>query len=537
MPRKKTAADGHGLSAEDASRLDSWAIEIASKHLGAVNREAKGEWRAGDNRRLVIHRNGYWHDYLAEKTGHGALSLLTHLHHNDAEAGLDAAKVWLAQHEGNGQLNRASDDDDYEEDGEAVSADDAWRTAYVETLLQRAQVIGGTPAEAYLKSRRLWPLPAGVEKQLRWAPDFRGDEGALIAAVTDDIGKVVAVQLTYITPDGEKSEAQPVRRTLRGPHDWRGRGAFRIGAPGAPDLVLTEGVEDAIAALMAGAARAHACLGAAALGRAQLPATVENVIVARDDDPPGSPACVALGRGVARLLGQGRKVSVTPRAGRFAPSAKDLNDLLRIDFALARRQLNEAGGIGPFDKVEHEAMLDEISRLPQDVYENIRKSVARMLNWRARALDGDWGKRRGRRAQSGEDDPVTKAGRLEPWHEPVTDLASVLDAAVAQLERFLIVPSSTYLDTVACGSRTPISCAMKLSASASLRCWPFSLRSSVAGKAPPSSACTSCPTPRIWFPRSRRRHCLGSSTSTGPRSRSMRRTTLLETKNPTCSGS
>jgi putative DNA primase/helicase len=81
------------------------------------------------------------------------------------------------------------------------------------------------------------------------------------------------------------------------------------------------------------------------------------------------------------------------------------------------------------------------------VYENIRKSVARMLNWRAKTLDGDWGKRRGRRAQSGEDDPVTK--RIEPWHEPVTDLAGVLDAAVAQLERFLIVPSSTYLDTIA----------------------------------------------------------------------------------------
>jgi putative DNA primase/helicase len=190
-------------------------------------------------------------------------------------------------------------------------------------------------------------------------------------------------------------------------------------------------------------------MGAGMTSLPRRPATVENVIVARDDDPPGSPACVALGRGVARLLGQVRKVSVTPRAGRFAHGAKDLNDLLRIDVALARRQLDEAGGIGPFDKVEREAMLEEISRLPQDVYENIRKSVARMLNWRAKALDGDWGKRRGRRAQSGENDPVTKAGRIEPWHEPVTDLAGVLDAAVAQLERFLIVPSSTYLDTIA----------------------------------------------------------------------------------------
>ena len=117
------------------------------------------------------------------------------------------------------------------EDAEAIAADDAWRAAYVETLWRCAVAIDGTPVEAYLKSRSLWPLPAGADKWLRWAPDVRGDEGALVAAVTDDVGKVVAIQLTYITPDGEKSRMQPVRRTLRGPHDWRSRGAFRIGAP------------------------------------------------------------------------------------------------------------------------------------------------------------------------------------------------------------------------------------------------------------------------------------------------------------------
>ena len=88
---------------------------------------------------------------------------------------------------------------------------------------------------------------------------------------------------------------------------------------------------------------------------------------------------------------------MTPRAGRLAPGAKDLNDLLQIDVELARRQLNEAGGLGLFDKVEREAVLDEISRLPQDVYENTRKAVAKALNWRAGALDDD---RRQRRTQA-----------------------------------------------------------------------------------------------------------------------------------------
>ena len=69
---------------------------------------------------------------------------------------------------------------------------------------------------------------------------------------------------------------------------------------------------------MAGADRAHACLGVSALGRAELPIAVSRVTIARDDDPPGSPARLALGRGVARLLLQGRAVAVTPRAGALA---------------------------------------------------------------------------------------------------------------------------------------------------------------------------------------------------------------------------
>ena len=88
---------------------------------------------------------------------------------------------------------------------------------------------------------------------------------------------------------------------------------------------------------------------------------------------------------------------MTPRAGRFAAGAKDLNDLLQIDVELARRQLNEAGGLGLFDKVEREAVLDGISRLPQDTYENARKAIAKVLNWRAGALDGDQKQRRTKR--------------------------------------------------------------------------------------------------------------------------------------------
>jgi hypothetical protein len=450
MPRQKTAAGACGLSAEDTARLDTWLVEIADKYLGDVHQEANGGWRAGDSHALVLRRDACWHDFRPGETGHGGLSLLVHLHRDDAEASLKVARDWLARHSGDGQLGRGSDSAlGAAGDAEATAVDDAWRTAFVEALWGCAGPIDGTPAEAYLKSRSLWPLPDVADGKLRWAPDARGDEGALVAVVTDGGGKVVAVQRTYITRNGEKSMTKPTRQIFRGPHDWVSRGIFKIGAADAPTLVLVEGVEDAISAILAGAERAHACLGTGVLGRAQLPDNVKEVIVARDDDLPGSPACVALGRGIARLLGQGRKVSVTPRAGRLFRGAKDLNDLLKIDIELVRRQLREAGGLHLLDGTEREAMLDGISRLPQDIYENARKAIAKALNWRAGALDGDRKQRRAKRSRPGEDDPVTEAGRIEPWPDPVLDLGGVLDDAVAQMKRFLIVPGPTYLDTIA----------------------------------------------------------------------------------------
>jgi Protein of unknown function (DUF3631)/Toprim domain len=436
-------------SAEDTARLNTWLVEIADKHLGPIHQEANGAWRFGDSHALVLHRNGCWHDFRSGDSGHGALSLLVHLHRDEGETALKVARDWLATHSGDGQLGRDEGDDDRRnEKAETTAADDAWRSSYVETLWECAGPIDGTPAEAYLKSRSLWPLPGVVDGKLRWAPNARGNEGALVVAATAS-GKVVAVQRTYITSNGEKSKTKPARQIFSGPHDWVSRGIFRIGAADAPTLVLTEGVEDALSALLAGAERAHACLGAGVLGRAQLPDNVKEVIVARDDDLPGSPACVALGRGIARLLGQGRKVSVTPRAGRLALEAKDLNDLLRIDAELVRRQLSEAGGLDLLDEAEREAMLDGISRLPQDIYENARKAIAKALNWRSGALDGDRKQRRAKRSRPGEDDPVTEAGRIGPWPDPVLDLGGVLDDAVAQMKRFLIVPGPTYLDTIA----------------------------------------------------------------------------------------
>ena len=241
-----------------------------------------------------------------------------------------------------------------------------------------------------------------------------------------------------------------MRRLYVGPHDWRARGAFRLGSAGAIALAvtITEGVEDAIAARMTGAEHVHACLSIGGLGRAELPATVKHVVVARDDDPPGSAPCLALGRGVARLMLQGRAVTITPRAGALKAGAKDIADLLKLDAALASQQLAEASGVKErLDAAEKDALLDALSWAPTDTYENSRKAIANALGWRTSALDEDRGKRRQARGKNA--DPVTSGFVIEPWPHPVTDIGAVLDAAVAELKRFLVVPDPTYLDTIA----------------------------------------------------------------------------------------
>ena len=81
-------------------------------------------------------------------------------------------------------------------------------------------------------------------------------------------------------------------------------------------------------------------------GQGPLPPAVQSVVIARDDDPAGSPADQALWRGVVRRLGQGLKVAVTSRpndiAPKDAPALKDLDDVWRYDPELASILLNGA---------------------------------------------------------------------------------------------------------------------------------------------------------------------------------------------------
>jgi putative DNA primase/helicase len=447
---KGRTSPSDGFIATDAARLNTWMVEIASEARGLARPVGIRQWRVGANGALLVHPDASFHDFSVNAHGYGAIDLIRLLQGSDAEGAVRWGRDWLASHAGDGRLGRGG----VQQEDEAEILDAVERLAMIEAMWDRSLPIAGTRAENYLASRQL-NLTMENAEQLRWQPEARGfgeaSEGAMVAALRDNEGTLVAIQLTFIDSSGKKSSLNPVRVTLRGPADWNRRGAVRFTTQGggvSPKITICEGVEDALSARAAAAEHVWAVLGVGRIGTVGLPITVDQIVVVRDDDPPESPADFLLIRGLVRLLGQGVKVSVTKRPNEIAGeghSLKDVNDLHRHDAALVKELLATASK--PILKGEaRDAAIDEASRLDSDAYEQGREKIARWLDWRVGTLDKSRASRIDERKQTSGDKGASIED--EPWEDPVTDLGAVLDEIVAELARY-VVASTAFLHTVA----------------------------------------------------------------------------------------
>jgi DNA polymerase I-like protein with 3'-5' exonuclease and polymerase domains len=361
-------------------------LEIADEARGTRARQANGDWRFGTKGALILHANGNWFDFSAGKGGHSAFDLIEHLHGLDDDAATKWAKEWLERHPGDGPHAPATSPRGRDGQDEADDAKSLAAKAMAKALMALGLPVADTPAEAYLASRGI-KLEPGDAAKLRWRPNARGPEGALIAAITLNDGELNAIQETYVTPQGGKSPIQPARRTYGRLRD----GMTRLGAANGA-LHLCEGLEDALSARMAGAAYVGALCGIWRLGKVAAPPGVVRVVVVRDDDEPGSEADQALMRGVVRLMGRDVEVLITPRPSVIAPNAppplKDINDLLRFDPSLVPQLL--AAAVSKPARLSDEttqAIIDEAFKLDAVALGRARAQIARLLDVKLGALD------------------------------------------------------------------------------------------------------------------------------------------------------
>jgi len=142
----------------------------------------------------------------------------------------------------------------------------------------------GTLAEQYLRSRG---ITIDIPPTLRFIPHIdylpRVSFPAMVAAVQRPDRQVIAVQVTFLKPDGTgKAPVSSPRKTV----GKLGSGAVRLG-PAGDAVALAEGTETALAVMQLAGKACWASLGATRIHAIRLPSTVREVWHFPDSDDAG----------------------------------------------------------------------------------------------------------------------------------------------------------------------------------------------------------------------------------------------------------
>jgi putative DNA primase/helicase len=203
---------------------------------------------------------------------------------------------------------------------EEPNADNLKRGAAALAIWHASQAAQGSPVGTYLRSRG---LDLRVSPVLRSHAGLRHPSGgvwpAMVALVTHGAtGSPIAVHRTFLARDGGgKAPVDPAKMML-GP--CRG-GAVRLGEPGAV-LMVGEGIETCLAAMLATGNAAWAALSTSGLRSLDLPRDIRDVIVLADGDEPGEAAAKECAQ---RWKREGRRVRIAR-----PPQGTDFKDLLRV---------------------------------------------------------------------------------------------------------------------------------------------------------------------------------------------------------------
>jgi putative DNA primase/helicase len=195
---------------------------------------------------------------------------------------------------------------------------DANRSQAAFAIWQSAKPAEGTPVETYLASRGICAPTLGA---LRFHAGLKHPSGgmwpAMVALVTyGAMGTPIAIHRTFLARnDVGKAPVDP-QKMMFGP--CRG-GAVRLADP-SEVLMVGEGIETCLAAMLASGHPAWAALSTSGLRGLDLPTDVSEVIVLADGDEAGEAAAQDC---ALRWRRQGRRVRIAR-----PPHGLDFNDML-----------------------------------------------------------------------------------------------------------------------------------------------------------------------------------------------------------------
>jgi putative DNA primase/helicase len=155
-------------------------------------------------------------------------------------------------------------------------------------LWDAANTAPGTLAERYLRWRGIRiPVPPSIRFLSDTNPDPAQlvESPAVIVGLSRPDGAIIAVQLTFVRPDGRGRDKNLDRKTI----GKLGSGAVRLG-PAGETLGIAEGVETALAAMQIFNVPVWSCLGSSRMCGIALPAECRKVVLFGDNDQPGADA-------------------------------------------------------------------------------------------------------------------------------------------------------------------------------------------------------------------------------------------------------
>jgi putative DNA primase/helicase len=196
--------------------------------------------------------------------------------------------------------------------------DDAKRTQAALAIWQHAKPAQRTPVETYLASRSIrLPTPDALRFHAGLKHPSGGLWPAMVALVTNGAdGTPIAIHRTFLARDGAGKAPIDPQKMMFG--SCRG-GAVRLADP-SDVLMVGEGIETCLAAMLASGHPAWAALSTSGLRSLDLPKDVREVIVLADGDEAGEAAAQDC---ALRWRRQGRRVRIAR-----PPHGLDFNDLL-----------------------------------------------------------------------------------------------------------------------------------------------------------------------------------------------------------------